>query len=186
MKKFVYMFDESKKPNTEEAQFLLGNKGAQLAEMTNTGLRVPYGFTITTDACKEYYSRKKKWPQGLEKQVKKALARLERRMGKQFGNEKKPLFVSVRSGSYVSMPGMMDTVLNLGMNDLTVEGFAKLTKNERVAWDSYRRFIQVFGDVVMGVEHSKFEHELHSMKEAKGVNVDTALTTQDLKELVEK
>src|SRR3989344_4557659 len=108
------MFDESKKPNTEEAQFLLGNKGAQLAEMTNAGLKVPYGFTITTEACKQFYSSGKKWPNGLEAQIKKALKRLERKMKKRFGDRKAPLFVSVRSGSYVSMPGMMDTVLNLG------------------------------------------------------------------------
>ncbi len=186
MAKFVYMFDGSKTPNTESAQFLLGNKGAQLAEMTNTGLHVPYGFTITTDACKQYYAKNKKWPQGLEAGIRKALARLERKMGKKMGSKKNPLFVSVRSGSYVSMPGMMDTVLNLGMNDDTVEGFAKLTKNERSAWDSYRRFIQMFGDVVMGIEHSKFEQALHAMKHEKGTKSDTDLTAQDLRELVQK
>ncbi len=186
MAKFVYMFDESKNPNTAKSQFLLGNKGAQLAEMTNAGLRVPYGFTVTTDACKQYYARNKKWPQGLEAEVKKALARLERKMGRKIGDPKRPLFVSVRSGSYVSMPGMMDTVLNLGMNDETVEGFARLSKNERAAWDSYRRFIQMFGDVVMGIEHSKFERALHQMKHEKGVKSDTGLTAEDLKGIVEK
>ncbi|VVB99156.1 Phosphoenolpyruvate synthase [uncultured archaeon] len=186
MAKFVYMFDESKNPNSEEALFLLGNKGAQLAEMTKAGLNVPYGFTITADACRAFYSRAKKWPSGLEAEVKNGLARLERKMGKKMGDPKRPLFVSVRSGSYVSMPGMMDTVLNLGMNDETVKGFALLTKNERAAWDSYRRFIQMFGDVVMGVEHSKFEHALQEMKKEKGVKHDTELGTADLRALVEK
>jgi len=186
MAKFVYMFDGSKTPNTIESQFLLGNKGAQLAEMTNAGLRVPYGFTISTDSCKQYYAKDKKWPSGLDKEIKKAVSKLERKMGKKLGNPQNPLFLSVRSGSYVSMPGMMDTVLNLGMNDVTVEGFAKLTKNERPAWDSYRRFIQMFGDVVIGIEHSLFEHALHEMKQQKGVKQDTELSGADLKALVGK
>ena len=185
MPKYVHMFDESKNPNTEEAQFVLGNKGAQLAEMTNAGLRVPYGFTITTEACKQYYALGKKWPKGLESEIKKAVAKLERKMGKKFGSTKNPLFVSVRSGSYVSMPGMMDTVLNLGMNDKTVEGFSSLTKNERAALDSYRRFINMFGDVVMNVPHSKFEEIIHAKKEEKGVKFDPELTDEDLKGVVE-
>ncbi len=185
MSKYVHMFDESKNPNTEESQFVLGNKGAQLAEMTNAGLRVPYGFTITTDACKQYYGSGKKWPKGLEAEIKKGVSSLEKRMKKKFGDAKNPLFVSVRSGSYVSMPGMMDTVLNLGMNDKTVEGFAGLTKNERVAYDSYRRFINMFGDVVMGVPHAKFEEIIHAKKEERGVKYDTELTAEDLKEVVQ-
>ncbi len=184
--KYVFMFDESKKPNTEAAQFLLGNKGAQLAEMTNAGLRVPYGFTISTEACKEFYKSAKKWPKGLDSEMKKALAKLERKMGKKFGDARNPLFVSVRSGSYVSMPGMMDTVLNLGMNDDTVEGFAALTGNPRAAFDSYRRFINMFGDVVMGVAHSKFEEALDEVKGRKGAKFDTDLSTEDLREVVEK
>ena len=184
MAKYVFMFDETKNPNTEESQFFLGNKGAQLAEMTKAGLRVPYGFTITTAACNAYYKSGKKWPQGLDRQIRQALARLERKMGKKFGSPKNPLFVSVRSGSYVSMPGMMDTVLNLGMNDVTVEAFAKLTKNPRAAYDSYRRFINMFGDVVMGIPHAKFEEIIHGMKEDKGVKFDTGLSADDLKELV--
>ncbi|MBI4210852.1 MAG: pyruvate, phosphate dikinase [Candidatus Diapherotrites archaeon] len=184
MPKHVFMFDESKKPNTEEAQFLLGNKGAQLAEMTNAGLRVPYGFTITTVACNQYYALGKKWPKGLDAEVRSSLRKIERKMGKRFGDPKRPLFVSVRSGSYVSMPGMMDTVLNLGMNDATVEGFARLTKNVRAAYDSYRRFINMFGDVVMGVPHAKFEHILHAKKEERGVKSDTELSADDLKEVV--
>ncbi|HLC80131.1 MAG TPA: pyruvate, phosphate dikinase [archaeon] len=182
----MYLFDESKNPNTEEAQFVLGNKGAQLAEMTNAGLKVPYGFTVTTQACKEFYSLGKKWPTGLDAQIKTALLKLEKKMGKKFGDPKNPLFVSVRSGSYVSMPGMMDTVLNLGMNDKTVEGFAALTKNPRAAYDSYRRFINMFGDVVMGIDHSKFEHIIHSKKESLGVKFDTELNADDLKDVVQK
>ena len=156
-KQFVYMFDEIKKGNTEEMQFLLGNKGAQLSEMTSIGLPVPPGFQIAAEACRDFYSLGKKWPSGLEAQVKEKLSKLEKKLGKSFGDLKNPLFVSVRSGSYVSMPGMMDTVLNLGMNDETVVSFAKKTKNERGAFDSYRRFIQMFGNVVMNVEHAKFE-----------------------------
>ncbi|HLC93244.1 MAG TPA: pyruvate, phosphate dikinase [archaeon] len=185
MAKYVFMFDESKNPNTEEAQFVLGNKGAQLGEMTNAGLRVPYGFTISTQGCKEYYSLGKKWPKGLEPEIKRALKRLEKKMKKKLGDSKNPLFVSVRSGSYVSMPGMMDTVLNLGMNDKSVEAFAKLSKNPRAAYDSYRRFINMFADVVMGVAHSKFEEIIHAKKEEKGVKFDTDLTTEDLMEVVE-
>ena len=185
-KKYVFMFDGHKNPNSEEAVFLLGNKGAQLAEMTKAGLRVPYGFTVSTEACNEFYASGKKWPQGLEKQVKGALKKLEKKMRKKFGGRKNPLFVSVRSGSYVSMPGMMDTVLNLGMNDETVEAFANATKNPRVAYDSYRRFINMFGDVVMGVPHAKFEEALTSVKEKAGAKFDTDLTADDLKEVVEK
>lgn len=186
MKEYVFAFDEVKEGNTEEAQFLLGNKGAQLCEMTAKGLPVPPGFTITTEACKQFYAEGKKWPGGLEEQVKKKLASLEKSMGKKLGDSENPLFVSVRSGSYVSMPGMMDTVLNLGMNDRSVEAFAKQTGNERAAWDSYRRFIHMFADVVMGVEHAKFEGAIHSMKQTKGVEFDTELSAQDLKELVQK
>src|SRR3989338_9787751 len=120
--------------------------------MTNAGLNVPYGFIISTEACNEFYGSGKKWPNGLGAQVKTALVKLEKKTGKKFGSTKNPLFVSVRSGSYVSMPGMMDTVLNLGMNDKTVEGFSSLTKNPRAAYDSYRRFINMFGDVVMGID----------------------------------
>ncbi len=184
--KYVFMFDESKNPNSEEAAFILGNKGAQLAEMTRAGLNVPFGFTVTTQACNEYYSAGKKWPRGLETQVKEALASLEKKTGKKLGDSKNPLFVSVRSGSYVSMPGMMDTVLNLGMNDENVVAFAKKTGNERAAWDSYRRFINMFADVVMGVPHSKFEAILGKVKEKAGAKQDTDLKTKDLKEVVEK
>jgi pyruvate,orthophosphate dikinase len=182
--KYVYSFDGVENANSTEMTFLLGNKGAQLAEMTSIGLPVPPGFTITTEACKGYYNKDKKWPEGLEKEVKEGIEELERKMKKKLGDAEKPLFVSVRSGSYVSMPGMMDTVLNLGMNDKSVEAFAKLTKNDRAAWDSYRRFINMFGDVVMGVEHSKFEEVLSRKKDTKGVKYDTELDADDLKEVV--
>ena len=185
-KKYVFMFDETRNPNSESSLFLLGNKGAQLAEMTNAGLNVPYGFIISTEACNKFYGSGKKWPNGLGVQVKTALVKLEKKTGKKFGSVKNPLFVSVRSGSYVSMPGMMDTVLNLGMNDETVEAFAKLTKNPCAALDSYRRFINMFGDVVMGVPHSKFEAALDKVKEKAGAKFDTDLTVEHLRDVVQK
>ncbi len=184
--KMVYSFEDIKDGNTQESIFLLGNKGAQLSEMTNIGLPVPPGFTLTTNACNQFYEQGQKWPKGLEDEVKEHLDRLEKKMKKKLGDEKNPLFVSVRSGSYVSMPGMMDTVLNLGMNDKSVIAFAKLTNNERGAWDSYRRFITMFGDVVMGVRHAKFEEILEETKENKGVKYDTELDVNDLKELIPK
>ncbi len=185
-KKMVYAFDDVKGGNTSDNILMLGNKGAQLAEMTEIGLPVPPGFTITTGACIAFYDSGKKWPAGLESQVKESLARLEHKMGKRLGDTENPLFVSVRSGSYVSMPGMMDTVLNLGMNDQSVLALAKQTGNERGAWDSYRRFIQMFGDVVMGMEHSDFEHVLEAIKKKHGAKYDTDLNTDDLREVVEE
>ncbi len=181
---YVYMFDEKKA--SPENLILLGNKGAQLAEMTSIGLPVPPGFTITTAACNKFYELGKKWPPGLEAQVKGKLAALERRMGKKLGDPENPMLVSVRSGSYVSMPGMMDTVLNLGLNEKSVLGLARKTRNERMAWDSYRRFIQMFGDVVMGVEHDKFEEILEHAKQTRGAKYDTDLSAGDLKEVVAK
>ncbi len=185
-KQWVYSFDEVKGANTQEWIFKLGNKGAQLAEMTESKLPVPQGFTITTEACNQFYDEGKKWPSGLEKQVKEKLEKLEKQMKKELGGKESPLFLSVRSGSYVSMPGMMDTVLNLGMNDETVEIFAKKTGNERAAYDSYRRFITMFGDVVMEVKHALFEEILDAAKEAKGVKIDTDLSAEDLKALIPK
>ncbi len=183
-KKYVYFFDEVENANTWEWILKLGNKGAQLCEMTNAGLPVPPGFTLSTEACVEFYEGGKKWPSELEAEVKKNIEKLESEIGRKFGDKEKPLLVSVRSGSYVSMPGMMDTVLNLGMNDETVEAFGKMTSNERGAWDSYRRFIQMFGDVVMEVPHEKFEHAIQAKKNEKGVENDTELSIEDLKELV--
>lgn len=163
---------------------LLGGKGANLAEMTCLGLPVPDGFTITTQACKEFYDLGKKYPKGLGEQVNEAVKKLEEKIGKKLGDEKDPLLVSVRSGAAASMPGMMDTVLNLGLNDKTVEGLARKTGNARFAYDAYRRFIQMFGNVVMEVEHSKFEEVLESVKDTKGVEFDTELGEQDLRKLV--
>jgi pyruvate,orthophosphate dikinase len=181
-KQFVYFFGEG----TKDMKKLLGGKGANLSEMTNIGLPVPPGFTITTETCNLFYELGKKWPEGLWEQVLSNLERLENKMGMKFNDLVNPLLVSVRSGSAVSMPGMMDTVLNLGLNDETAQALIKKTGNERFAWDAYRRFIQMFGDVVMEVKHEKFEHALTSKKEQKGVKVDTELTAADLKELVDE
>jgi pyruvate, phosphate dikinase len=180
-KKFVYFFGEG----TKDMKKLLGGKGANLSEMTNIGLPVPPGFTITTETCNLFHELGKKWPEGLWDQVLSSLTKLESKMGMKFNDLVNPLLVSVRSGSAVSMPGMMDTVLNLGLNDKTVQALIKKTGNERFAWDAYRRFIQMFGDVVMEVKHEKFEHALTAKKDAKHVKFDTELTAADLKELVD-
>lgn len=180
--KYVYMFEEGNK----EMRILLGGKGANLAEMTNTGLPVPYGFTITTETCKYYYANDKKLPADLEDQMKDAVKKMEEKTGKKFNDSENPLLVSVRSGAPASMPGMMDTVLNLGMNDVVVETLAKKSGSERFAWDSYRRFITMFGDVVMGIAHSKFEKLLEEVKEKNSVVQDVEMTTEMLKELAQK
>lgn len=177
--KFVFFFGEA--PKSDKA--LLGGKGAGLAEMTKIGLPVPPGFTITTEACIQYQDSKA-WPAGLKEEVEACVKKLEERAGKRFGDPKNPLLVSVRSGAKFSMPGMMDTVLNLGLNDTVVEGLAHLTKNERFAYDSFRRFIQMFGDVVLGIKHEHFEAILARHKAAKGTKNDTDLTAEDLKKVV--
>ncbi len=179
-KKYVYLFSEGK----AEMKNLLGGKGANLAEMTNLGIPVPQGFTITTEACNKYYDDGKKIDEEVLKQIYENLAKLEEASGKKFGSLENPLLVSVRSGARASMPGMMDTILNLGLNDDTVEVMAKKTNNPRFAYDSYRRFIQMFADVVMEVEKKKFEALLEEMKEKRGVKLDTELNADDLKELV--
>ncbi len=179
-KKYVYFFDEGKK----EMKALLGGKGANLAEMTSLGLPIPQGFTITTEACHEYYEVGKKFPAGMMDEVEKNITKLEKQMGKKFGDDQNPLLVSVRSGAAASMPGMMDTILNLGLNDKAVVGIAEKTGNERFAWDSYRRFIQMFGNVVMRVDGELFSEAIDELKKEKGVEVDTQLTADDLKELV--
>ncbi|HIC98505.1 MAG TPA: hypothetical protein EYP08_02290 [Pyrodictiaceae archaeon] len=163
---------------------LLGGKGANLAEMTNLGLPVPPGFTITTQVCKMYYENNKQFPPGLWEEVLKNLKKLEETTGKKFASKENPLLVSVRSGAPVSMPGMMDTILNLGLNDETVQGLAKATNNERFAYDAYRRFIQMFGNVVMGIDHNKFEEILEKKKKEKGYKYDTDLTAEDLKDII--
>ena len=182
MKKFVYNFKEGNK----DMKSLLGGKGANLAEMTNIGLNVPPGFTITTEACIEYYEKGKDIWAELHNEITEKLTALEQESGKTFGGGDNPLLVSVRSGSVFSMPGMMDTILNLGLNDDTVETISKNTSNERFAYDSYRRFIQMFSDVAMGISKSYFESELEASKHAKGVENDVDLDAEDLKEVVNK
>ena len=181
-KKYVYLFKEGN-ANMRE---LLGGKGANLAEMTNLGLPIPQGFTVTTEACTEYYNDGKKINEEIQEQIFVALKKLEEIQGKKFGDNNDPLLVSVRSGARASMPGMMDTILNLGLNDVAVEGFAAKTGNPRFAYDSYRRFIQMYSDVVMEVPKSFFEKIIDELKVEKGVHFDTELTTEDLKELVKR
>ena len=182
--KHVYFFGGKKTEGKATMKELLGGKGANLAEMSNLGMPVPAGFTITTKACQLYYEKNKKWPQGLKEQILANLKRLEKVMNAQFGNPKKPLLVSVRSGAAASMPGMMDTILNLGLNETVIAGLTAKTGNARFAWDGYRRFIQMFGDVVMGVPHATFEHILDEKKKAVNAKLDTDLSTADLKDIV--
>ncbi|MFC1744132.1 pyruvate, phosphate dikinase [Candidatus Riflebacteria bacterium] len=181
MTKYVYAFDEGKK----EMKNLLGGKGANLAEMSSLGIPVPFGFTITTEVCDKFYKNNRQYPEGLDKQIDENLAKVEEKMGMKFGDPVNPLLFSVRSGAAVSMPGMMDTVLNLGLNDETVQGIIKKTDNPRFGWDSYRRFINMFGNVVMGMEHHDFEQLLSKRKKDKGVELDTDLDADDLKALCE-
>ena len=183
-KKFVYFFGNGKAEGDASMKDGLGGKGANLAEMTNLGIPVPPGFTISTEVCKLYYENGKKYPDSLEGEVAEHLGRLEKLMGKKLGDADDPLLVSVRSGAAQSMPGMMDTILNLGMNDKAVEGLSKKTGNPRFAWDAYRRFIQMFGDVAMGVPAESFENALDDIKVSKGVKLDTELNADDLKKLV--
>ncbi len=182
--KYVYFFGAGKAEGDAKMKQLLGGKGANLAEMTNLGVPVPAGFTITTETCDLFYRNEKKWPVGLEQQVRDNIVKLEKAMGLKFGDRNNPLLVSVRSGAAVSMPGMMDTVLNLGLNADVVQGLIVKTENERFAWDSYRRFIQMFGDVVMEVPHDDFEHVLEKKKQQVGAKTDTDLNANDLKEVV--
>ena len=182
MSKYVYLFQEGNGSMRE----LLGGKGANLAEMINLNLPVPNGFTITTEACTKYYNEGKTISDEVKNQIFVALEKIEKDTGKGLGDTKNPLLVSVRSGARASMPGMMDTILNLGLNDKTVESIAKLTKNERFAYDSYRRFIQMFSDVVMELDKANFEKILDKVKEEKGVKLDTELDAEDLKGVVEK
>lgn len=182
MAKWVYLFKEG----NADMRNLLGGKGANLAEMTNLGLPIPQGFTVTTEACTDYYESGKMITDEVQGQIFKALEELEKMQGKSFGDTEDPLLVSVRSGARASMPGMMDTILNLGLNDVSVEGFAKKTGNPRFAYDSYRRFIQMFSDVVMEMSKSFFEGILDEVKAEKGAKFDTDLTADDLKEVIAK
>jgi pyruvate,orthophosphate dikinase len=179
-KKWVYMFSEG----GESMRDLLGGKGAGLAEMTRAGLPVPPGFTITTEACNEYFKNGRKFPEGMWEQTLEALREVEKMTGKKFGDPSNPLLVSVRSGAKVSMPGMMDTVLNLGLNEETLQGLAKLTQNERFAYDAYRRFIQMFGRIVMKVPGEKFDEAFEKIKQKYGAQKDTDLGVEALKEVV--
>ncbi|NQT22551.1 MAG: pyruvate, phosphate dikinase, partial [Candidatus Omnitrophica bacterium] len=189
--KFVYFFGDGKADGKSAMKNLLGGKGANLAEMTNLKIPVPAGFTISTDVCTYFYEHKRTFPSQLKEDVLKALKKVENVMGAKFGDKDNPLLVSVRSGARVSMPGMMDTVLNLGLNNTTVKGLIKQTGNARFAYDAYRRFVQMYGDVVMGLkpkskdEHDPFEVVMDKVKENKGVKLDLELDAEDLKELVE-
>lgn len=183
-KKLVYFFGAGKGEGSSEMKALLGGKGANLAEMTNLGLPVPGGFTITTEVCDLFYKLNRKYPKDMDRQIDLNLKKLEKAMDKKLGDQKNPLLLSVRSGAAVSMPGMMDTVLNLGLNETTIQALTKLTGNPRFVWDAYRRFIQMFGDVVMEVPHEKFEHILDSIKTKYKAKSDTDLTTEQLQEVV--
>ena len=185
MVKYVYFFGAGKTEGKAEMKDLLGGKGANLAEMANLDVPIPPGFTISTETCAEYYENGEKLSDSVKEEIEENLKKLEEVMGKKLGDKENPLLVSVRSGAAISMPGMMDTILNLGLNDETVQGLISKSGNERFAWDSYRRLIQMFGDVVMGVDHSKFEEVLDRHKEAKGVKYDTELDAEDLKRVVE-
>ncbi len=184
--KYVYFFGGGKAEGAAVMKEMLGGKGANLAEMTNLGIPVPPGFTISAEVCDLFYKKERKYPAGLDREVAGNLKKLEALMGKKLGDPKDPLLVSVRSGAAISMPGMMDTVLNLGLTDKAVEGLAELSGNERFAWDAYRRFIQMFGDVVRGVEHHAFEEALEAVKKKKGVEEDLDLDAEDLKEVVKR
>ncbi|MEE1170202.1 MAG: PEP/pyruvate-binding domain-containing protein, partial [Anaerovoracaceae bacterium] len=181
MEKYVYSFNEGNK----DMRYVLGGKGANLAEMTKIGLPVPYGFTVTCQACNKYYEDGKVVSDDMVAEIMAKLEELEKVSGKKFGDPENPLLVSVRSGAPFSMPGMMDTILNLGLNDDSVQGIAKLTNNERFAYDSYRRFIQMYSDIVLEIPKSKFDVIFDGKKEEKGAEQDVDLTADDLKEIIE-
>ncbi len=184
--KYVYFFGGGEGEGDATMRTLLGGKGANLAEMTTLGVPVPPGFTISTEVCKFYYENDKKYPSGLDQQITENLQKLEDTLDEKFGDTENPLLISVRSGAAVSMPGMMDTILNLGLNDDAVQGLIAKSENERFAYDAYRRFVQMFGNVVMRVDHDEFEHLLEKKKTDKGVNLDTELEAPDLLELVKE
>ncbi|MEM3402014.1 MAG: PEP/pyruvate-binding domain-containing protein, partial [Candidatus Hadarchaeales archaeon] len=182
MEKMIYFFEEADGTNKR----LLGGKGAGLCTMAQLGLPVPPGFVITTEVCRRYYEEGGKFPEGLLEELARAMERLEKLTGKKFGDPKNPLLVSVRSGSMLSMPGMMDTILNLGLNDAVAEGLAQLSGDERFALDAYRRFIQMFGKIVMGVDGKKFDEIFEEQKKKRGAKADTELTVEDLREVIQK
>src|SRR5690349_3083910 len=182
--KYVYFFGNGKADGDRSMRDTLGGKGANLAEMTNAGLPVPPGFTISTDACRLYYDNGRKLTPAIETEMEAAVRKLEKAAGAQLGSVKNPALVSVRSGAKFSMPGMMDTILNLGLNDETVEGLKARTSNGRFAYDSYRRFIQMFGNVVLEIPKEAFEHEFESVKHERGAKQDTDLDEAGLQETV--
>src|SRR6266545_2035956 len=182
--KYVYFFGEGHAEGNAKMKDILGGKGAGLAEMTNIGVPVPPGFTISTEVCTYFDKHGKTYPPDLKKIVEENLARVEKIVGKTFGDPKRPLLVSVRSGARASMPGMMDTILNLGLNDETVKGLAKSANDERFAYDSYRRFIQMYSDVVLGIDKEKFEHELFALRDRAAVKTDAEIPANGLKELI--
>ncbi|MCK4773416.1 MAG: pyruvate, phosphate dikinase, partial [Candidatus Krumholzibacteria bacterium] len=184
--KFVYFFGDGEAEGGANMKPLLGGKGAGLAEMTGIGIPVPAGFTVSTEVCTYFMEHDGAYPEGLDDQVRAGVSRVEKIMGGKFGDVKNTLLLSVRSGSRVSMPGMMDTVLNLGLNDVTVQGLIEKTGNPRFAYDSYRRFIQMYSDVVMGVDAEHFEKLLEEKREAAGAELDNELSAEQLKELVEE
>jgi pyruvate,orthophosphate dikinase len=184
MTKYVYSFAQGHADGNRDLAALLGGKGANLAEMSAIGLPVPPGFTLTTAVCKAFHDRESSYPPEVHSQVNSALKLLEEQMGKRFGDAQNPLLLSIRSGGRKSMPGMMDTVLNLGLNELTVKGLIERSQNPRFAYDSYRRFIQMYADVVMGMDSTILENLLEEKKRSKGVQLDNELTAQDLRELV--
>ncbi|HNU23199.1 MAG TPA: PEP/pyruvate-binding domain-containing protein, partial [Mesotoga sp.] len=184
--KYVYYFGKLKAEGDAKMKNLLGGKGANLSEMVKIGIPVPPGFTISTEVCKYYYDHGKTYPVTLEKDVQEAVKLLEEETGKGFGSAERPLLVSVRSGAAISMPGMMDTILNLGLNDETVNGMIKESGNPRFCYDAYRRFLQMFGDVVLKIEHSEFENALASVKSERRVKLDTDLDAENMKDVVER
>src|SRR5579885_2150260 len=191
-RKYVYFFGGGKADGRADMKDTLGGKGANLAEMTNIGLPVPAGFTLTTEVCTYYYANNRTYPPELKAQVDAALRKTEEVMGAKLGDSRNPLLVSCRSGARESMPGMMDTVLNIGLNEATLRGLIEKTQNERFGWDTYRRFVQMYGDVVLGLkpqsktEIDPFEAILEELKHSKGVKLDTELNVNDLKELVKR
>ena len=184
MKNYVYSFDAGKADGDGTMKDVLGGKGAGLAEMSRAGVPVPPGFTISTEVCNIYFENRNRVPDEINKQVLAALAKLEGQIGKKLGDSSNPLLVSVRSGAKFSMPGMMNTILNLGLNDKTVEGLAKLTNNPRFAYDSYRRFIQMFGEVALDIDKAKFDHIFDARKAKAKVKLDTDLKAEDLKAVI--
>ncbi len=185
-KKYVYTFGGGSAEGDKSMKELLGGKGANLAEMSSIGLPIPPGFTLSAEVCKYYNEHDESWPEGVEAQLQEGVAKLEKLMGLKFGDSEDPLLVSVRSGAAKSMPGMMDTVLNLGLNDRSVQGLASKTDNTRFAFDCYRRFIDMFGNVVMGIDHEEFEEVLQKLKDEEGVKLDTELGVEELKKLVDR